>query len=318
MMRTLTILACVPLAMAAAPHYSMPPCNSDEVELQVKDYETNYTGQVCAPACGDNDSCPTDKPPSVATPKCILHDSGKKYCGLKCGAFCGNSHMTCLRMDKLTRVCAYRNKPKPSPPKGKPCCQGHCADPNKAKYYSIAKSLWGTKHCGECCMEPKKYDLFHHFEANLTKADNDSPCKAFGYTAYDSTDTHGFGPISMTLDLYNLPKEAIEQAAAIPPHYAAPPCNSDETELQVTDYKTNYTGKVCAPACGDNGSCPTDKPPSSTTPQCLIHESGKKYCALGCFVGCGNSKMVCLRQGASGGFRRVCAYKTKKDSSIVI
>ena len=27
----------------------------------------------------------------------------------------------------------------------------------------------------------------------------------FGFTKYDSTVTHGFGPISMTLDLYDLP-----------------------------------------------------------------------------------------------------------------
>jgi len=200
-------------APAVTPHYAEPPCNSDEVELEVKDYKTNYTGKVCAPACGDDDSCPTDKPPSQASPKCLLHDSGKKYCALKCFLGCGNAHMTCLRVDATTRVCAYRNHSSPS--NGKPCCQGHCADPNQAKYYSIAKDLWGKKHCGECCMEPKKYNLFHHFESNLTKADNDSPCKAFGYTVYDSTDTHGFGPISMTLDLYDLPKESIENAVVV-------------------------------------------------------------------------------------------------------
>jgi len=87
----------------------------------------------------------------------------------------------------------------------KPCCEGHCVDSSKAKYYSVAKSMTGKKHCGECCMDPKKYNLFHAFEKNLTKADNDSPCKVFGYTVYDSTDTHGFGPVSMTLDLYNQP-----------------------------------------------------------------------------------------------------------------
>jgi len=87
----------------------------------------------------------------------------------------------------------------------KPCCEGHCVDSSKAKYYSVAKSMSGKKHCGECCMNPKKYNLFHFFEKNLTKADNDSPCKVFGYTVYDSTDTHGFGPVSMTLDLYNQP-----------------------------------------------------------------------------------------------------------------
>jgi len=214
MTRSLCIFAVLGAA-AATPHYSQPPCLSDEVELEVVDYRTNYTGKVCAAACGDNDSCPHDKPPSAATPRCLLHDSGKKYCGLSCFSGCGNDHLTCLRVDQKDRVCAYRNvAPKPSP-KGKPCCQGHCADPTKEKYYSVAKSLFGKKHCGECCMDPKKYKLFHLFEANLTKADNDSPCKAFGYTVYDSTDTHGFGPVSMTLDLYDLPKASIEQAAIV-------------------------------------------------------------------------------------------------------
>jgi len=88
-----------------------------------------------------------------------------------------------------------------------PCCQHMCKDPAEAKYYSLAKSLLGTRHCGECCMDPRQYPLYHHFEANLTKADNDSPCKTFGYTKYDSTVTHGFWKVKMTLDLYDLPEE---------------------------------------------------------------------------------------------------------------
>jgi len=97
----------------------------------------------------------------------------------------------------------------------KPCCEDHCVDSSKAKYYSVAKSMTGKKHCGECCMDPNEYNLFHLFETryqvpdtwlkNLTKADNDSPCKVFGYTVYDSTDSHGFASFSMTLDLYNQP-----------------------------------------------------------------------------------------------------------------
>lgn len=60
-------------------------------------------------------------------------------------------------------------------------------------------------HCGECCMDPSKYSTYHIFEKNLTKATTDSPCSAFGFTLYDSTVTHGFGPIKMTLDLYDKP-----------------------------------------------------------------------------------------------------------------
>jgi hypothetical protein len=114
--------------------------------------------------------------------------------------------MKCLVVDAETHVCGFKHEK---------CCEGHCTDPNKAKYYSIAKSIFGTPHCGECCLDPKKYNLFHRFESNLTKADNDEPCKGFGYTKYDSTDTHGFGPVSVTLDLYDLPKESMEKNALV-------------------------------------------------------------------------------------------------------
>ena len=87
-----------------------------------------------------------------------------------------------------------------------PCCLGACTVAGEEKYWSIAKSLFGTKHCGECCMDPKKYSLYHFFEKNLTKSATDSPCGGFGYTKYDSTTTHGFGPVKMTLDLYDLPE----------------------------------------------------------------------------------------------------------------
>merc|ERR1711971_859599 len=30
-----------------------------------------------------------------------------------------------------------------------PCCQGHCKDSGKEKYYSVAESMSGVKHCGE-------------------------------------------------------------------------------------------------------------------------------------------------------------------------
>lgn len=87
------------------------------------------------------------------------------------------------------------------------CCVGAC-DKSKGleKYWSIASGILGEKHCGEACMEPSQYNLYHFFEKNLTKSDSDYPCRDFGFTVYDSTPTHGFGPIKMTLDLYNKPK----------------------------------------------------------------------------------------------------------------
>lgn len=87
-----------------------------------------------------------------------------------------------------------------------PCCIGACTAP-KAKYYSVDKL---HDMCGECCMDPKNYKLYHLFEPGLTKAQTDSPCRLqksphqgeLNYTVYTSTVTHGAGPIKMTLDLY--------------------------------------------------------------------------------------------------------------------
>jgi len=84
-----------------------------------------------------------------------------------------------------------------------PCCQGACKVAGQEKYYSLASGIHGDKHCGECCMDPKHYNLYHFFEKNLTKAEGNSPCSGFGYQKYDSTVTHGVWPVTMTLDLYN-------------------------------------------------------------------------------------------------------------------
>merc|ERR1711965_99499 len=66
------------------------------------------------------------------------------------------------------------------------CCVGACKPPLE-KYYSIAKDLFGHVNCGECCMDPKDYKLYHFFEKNLTKANDDFFCKHQGYTEYEST-----------------------------------------------------------------------------------------------------------------------------------
>ena len=95
-----------------------------------------------------------------------------------------------------------------------PCCQGACSVPGQEKYYSIAKSIFGAKHCGECCMDPKAYPKYHLFEKNLTKATSAYPCHGFGYGKYDSTVTHGFGPVKMTLDLYDPSSSALAPSAA--------------------------------------------------------------------------------------------------------
>lgn len=87
----------------------------------------------------------------------------------------------------------------------------------KVMYYSIDKVF---NMCGQCCMDPKYYSLFHIFESNLTLADSDVACPERNYPLrffmfflgpsfdgsmcrfYKSTVTHGAWPLSMTLDLY--------------------------------------------------------------------------------------------------------------------
>ena len=80
------------------------------------------------------------------------------------------------------------------------CCS-KCT--GKSKFYSI-----DTKHnrCGECCMDPKYYKIFKIFESGLTLADNDTPCATYSYSIYENTETHGFGPLKVTLDKYKKPE----------------------------------------------------------------------------------------------------------------
>ena len=57
----------------------------------------------------------------------------------------------------------------------------------------------------------KKYKLF---EPGLTKANSTTPCPELGYPTYDSTVTHGAGPIKMTLDLYDPANPATADSAS--------------------------------------------------------------------------------------------------------
>ena len=82
-----------------------------------------------------------------------------------------------------------------------PCCV-ECTVEGEIKYYSI-DSLWNR--CGECCMNPDKYWIYHIFESGLTEAEVDHPCEELGYTEYEKTETHGAMGITMTLDKYKKP-----------------------------------------------------------------------------------------------------------------
>jgi len=192
-----------------------------------------------------------------------------------------------------------------------PCCQGKCTTSGQEKYWSIAKGILGETHCGECCMDPKDYKLYHFFEKNLTKSDTDSPCKTFGFTKYDSTVTHGFGPVKMTLDLYDEPSN--KTGHCNPNEYCCPDAKACllPTEISCKDGATACgKGEVCCPLtkicvvprqpcvtpCADAGSycCPVTKhcvTPTSPGDRC----HGPSDCAQG--EACCPTTKVCVKIG---------------------
>ena len=82
--------------------------------------------------------------------------------------------------------------------KDEKCCVT-CTNPGEEKYYSIDER---RNNCGECCMKPEDYDLYKKFEKGLEKAQSSTPCADFNYHTYLETETHGFGNITMILDMY--------------------------------------------------------------------------------------------------------------------
>lgn len=87
-----------PAPPAGGSHYEKPPCQADETEAEVEDFD----GETCAPQCGQAGSCPMDQPAgSRAVPSCVLRDesTGTQYCALTClidlmcpaGAMCAKS-----------------------------------------------------------------------------------------------------------------------------------------------------------------------------------------------------------------------------------
>ena len=103
------------------------------------------------------------------------------------------------------------------------CCK-HCDESaSLAKYYSVDKL---HNKCGECCMKPSQYKLYKVFEPGLTAANgSDTPCRERGFSNYDSTVTHGFGPVKMTLDLYD-PAPSTATASFECPKWLGPICTS--------------------------------------------------------------------------------------------
>jgi len=87
------------------------------------------------------------------------------------------------------------------------CCKA-CEAPLQ-KYYSVDMK---HGHCGENCLNPNQFDLFKVFESNLTIADGSTgftSCADLGWPKYTETVTHGFWPVTATLDLYDRDEDAM-------------------------------------------------------------------------------------------------------------
>ena len=90
------------------------------------------------------------------------------------------------------------------------CCKGACAKAGDKKYYSIDR----IHHmCGEACMPPSDFLKYKLFEPGLKLATTDNMCDSLNYGDYKETETHGFGSIKMTVDLYAKPATSV----ALPP-----------------------------------------------------------------------------------------------------
>jgi len=79
------------------------------------------------------------------------------------------------------------------------CCDV-CTDDTE-KYYSIP--FFHQNNCGESCINPDDFIKYKIFEPFLTKANTSYPCEDMGFIFYIDTETHGFGPVQIDLDLYS-------------------------------------------------------------------------------------------------------------------
>tara|TARA_B100001287_G_C22675390_1_gene527387 strand:- start:1712 stop:2746 length:1035 start_codon:yes stop_codon:yes gene_type:complete len=82
------------------------------------------------------------------------------------------------------------------------CCVSCPQDTDK--YYSIP--ILFNDHCGESCISEKDYYKYKLLEPKLTKAKTNTPCLDMGYSTYEKTEKHSFGPINVLVDLYKKDK----------------------------------------------------------------------------------------------------------------
>eukprot|EP00929_Paragymnodinium_shiwhaense_P067976 TRINITY_DN3416_c0_g1_i2.p3 TRINITY_DN3416_c0_g1~~TRINITY_DN3416_c0_g1_i2.p3 ORF type:complete len:168 (+),score=31.01 TRINITY_DN3416_c0_g1_i2:86-589(+) len=130
-----------------------------------------------------------------------------------------------------------------------PCCDQPCTAP-LVKYFSTDAA---HGFCGEACMDPKKFDTYHKFEANLTRATSEHPCSQQWtpdnkkqYSDYSSTVTHGVpGLLSVTLDLY-APADMPDHSCCVTPLVSQLHCWG--IPGKGTSLKIAGTGPYCCPS----------------------------------------------------------------------
>ena len=147
-----------------------------------------------------------------------------------------------------------------------PCCKACDTSAGFAKYYSIDKR---HNMCGECCMKPSDYPKYHLFEPGLKAANGtNTPCDDLSYPTYDSTVTHGFGPIKMTLDLYKpsagAGAEQITTAAGADSTTTA----NGGCPAETSCYSGSWHGS--SPSCGTPGT-PTPIEPCTNPQECCTN-----------------------------------------------
>lgn len=106
--------------------------------------------------------------------------------------------------------------------------------------------------CGECCMNPKYFHLYKIFEPNLAGpvGENETVCSEKNFPDYDSTVTHGFGPVKMTLDLFKPKKQEVVEVAA-----AA--CSADDQAVWTKQGSKNFQDDMstCGKKCLGASDC---------------------------------------------------------------
>ena len=88
-------------------------------------------------------------------------------------------------------------------------------------------------------------NLYHIFEKNLTKADNDSPCAdTFGYTKYDSTATHWISNTPLEKGSREASSTAQQRGNLLPPRKTLPSWRRTRRRIKKEDVQHSSQRKL--------------------------------------------------------------------------